>query len=97
MLTPAEEPNSTVPPTCSDAAFPSTPLREVEQRQSLGTPLPHEGERGKGRGRVPDPRLRRGLSYVAPSELSYAANFGYRTTSLRSSAESSALAWPEAD
>ena len=44
-------------------------------------------ERGRGRGRVPQPTaLRRGLRYVAPSELTYGGNFGYRTlaaTSLR--------------
>ena len=37
-------------------------------------------ERGRGRGRVPQPTaLRRGLRYGAPSELTFAGNFGYRT------------------
>ena len=45
---------------------------------AFGTPLPRGRERG--RGRVPQPTaLRRGLRYVAPSELTYAGNFGYRT------------------
>ena len=35
---------------------------------------------GRGRGRVPQPTaLRRGLRYGAPSELTFAGNFGYRT------------------
>src|SRR5215470_17347219 len=47
---------------------------------AFGTPLPRGRERGRGRGRVPQPTaLRRGLRYVAPSELTLAGNFGYRT------------------
>src|SRR5262249_40459882 len=47
---------------------------------AFGTPLPRGRERGRGRGRVPQPTaLRRGLRYVAPSELTYAGNFSYRT------------------
>jgi len=47
---------------------------------AFGTPLPRGRERGRGRGRVPQPTaLRRGLRYVAPSELTFAGNFGYRT------------------
>jgi hypothetical protein len=46
----------------------------------LRHPSPARAGEGKGeREGASTHGLRRGLSYVAPSELSYAANFGYRT------------------
>src|SRR6516165_6833421 len=51
---------------------------------AFGTPLPRGAGEGRGRGRVPQPTaLRRGLRYVAPSELTFAGNFGYRTLAVQ--------------